>query len=89
MTYRVDIERTALRGIRKVDPTAAARIGSAIDALAEDPRPQGTRALTGPYAGAYRLRISAPGGEYRVIWSVNDKTQVVTIIEAGPREGAY
>lgn len=87
--YEVTVERSVTKSLRKVDKTAATKIAAVIDGLATDPRPAGTKALTGPYSGHYRLRVNAPGGEYRVVWTVNDTAKTVTVTEAGPREGSY
>jgi mRNA interferase RelE/StbE len=88
-TYEVHIERAAVKEVNRLHPVAKQRIGEAIDALATEPRPHGAKALTGPWAGYYRLRVSAPGGEYRIIWTVDDKARRVEVARAGPREGKY
>ena len=50
---------------------------------------RGTKALTGRFKGSYRMRISAPGGEYRLVWEIDDRARKVEVVDAGPREGAY
>lgn len=89
--YEIVTEKVVTKalGSKRIDRQAANKMAEAIDGLADDPRPSGAKALTGPYAGHYRLRVNAPGGEYRVIYRVDDDAKVVTITEAGPREGAY
>lgn len=89
MTYEVVVERSATKSLKGCDATARQRLLDAILALADNPRPEGTKALTGQYAGHYRLRISAPGGEYRVVWQVDDKARLVTVVAAGSREDTY
>lgn len=89
MAYEVHIDRAAQRKIRRLDRPAQKRVSKAIDDLADDPRPTGTKALTGPFAGHYRLRISAPGGEYRIVWQIDDKAKRVDVIDAGSRENTY
>jgi mRNA interferase RelE/StbE len=87
--YEVEVERSVTKGLRRMDRKAAEKLAEAIKALATDPRPEGTKALVGPLAGHYRLRISAPGGEYRVVWTIDDKARRVEVVYAGPREGTY
>lgn len=89
MTYEIHFERAALRGQRRIQRQALDRIQRAIEDLAEDPRPQGTKALTGPLSGHYRLRLSAPGGEYRVLYRVDDASRAVVIVNIGSREDIY
>jgi mRNA interferase RelE/StbE len=87
--YEVEVERSVTKTLRKIDRKAAEKIAEAIKALASNPRPEGTKALVGPLAGHYRLRLSAPGGEYRVVWTIDDKARRVEVVAAGPREGTY
>lgn len=89
--YDVVIEATAARALdsKRLDGQAATKMWEHIEGLATDPRPHGTKALTGAQSGNYRIRISAPGGEYRVVWSIDDKARRVTVTEAGPRESTY
>jgi len=53
------------------------RIVAAILALAEEPRPIGSRKLSG--RDKYRIRY----GDYRVVYSIQDVVLVVTIAQAG------
>jgi mRNA interferase RelE/StbE len=46
-SYRVTLRPAARRSLAKIDPTISKRIVAALDALAEDPRPPGARALAG------------------------------------------
>lgn len=89
MDYEIEIERAATRRMRRLDKPVARKLLDTIGALADDPRPHGTKALTGRWSGHYRLRVSAPGGEYRIVYRVNDDAFLVTVIDAGPREGTY
>jgi len=82
--YAIDVRPRARRSLRQLDPPARKAIAQVIDGLAVDPRPAGAAALTGhqPY-----LRVRS--GDYRVIYSVDDRARVVTIAAVGHRREIY
>jgi mRNA interferase RelE/StbE len=63
---------------------AQARIASAIDALAGDPRPSGVTKLRGP-EGFYRIRV----GDYRVVYAIEDDVLLVLVVRVGHRREVY
>ena len=69
-----------LRGIPKAD---VRRILARIDALRDDPRPQGSEKLAG--AERYRLRQ----GNYRILYTVADAQVIVEIVKIGHRRAVY
>jgi mRNA interferase RelE/StbE len=83
--YRLYIKRSAskeLEGVaRKVDRQ---RLAVRIHGLASDPRPTGCEKLAG-YDDRYRVRQ----GDYRVVYSVDDGEQSVTIFKIGHRREVY
>lgn len=92
MTYRIEIETPAKKGLARLakrNKAAHVKIEQAISDLAATPRPHNAKPLTGPWAGHYRLAITAPGGEYRIVWAVDDQAKEVTISRVGPRENLY
>ncbi|MEO8308669.1 MAG: type II toxin-antitoxin system RelE/ParE family toxin [Pseudomonadota bacterium] len=60
------------------------RIVAKIQALASDPRPQGSEKLAG-YDDRFRLRQ----GSYRIVYLVDDKAKLVTIYKIGHRKDVY
>ena len=62
----------------------ALRILSAIEGLADDPRPSGCRKIRGS-KNLWRIRI----GDYRVVYSVDDTPRVVDIVVVRHRSDAY
>jgi mRNA interferase RelE/StbE len=52
--------------------------------LANEPRPAGTKKLTGT-ASEYRIRI----GNYRVRYEIDDKAQLIIILSCRHRRDAY
>jgi mRNA interferase RelE/StbE len=61
-----------------------ARIVTAIQGLASDPRPRGVEKLAGADA-LYRVRV----GDFRIIYAIRDLELVVTVIKVGHRRDAY
>ncbi len=83
MSYEVIFYRGALREFDKLPLQAQKEIGGAVDALAEEPRPQGCTKVVG--ADAYRIRV----GTYRVVYAVKDERLVVLIVKVGHRRDVY
>jgi mRNA interferase RelE/StbE len=54
-----------------------------IEAPAKDPRPQGHEKLTGQEK--YRVRR----GQYRIIYSIQDKELTVWVVKVGHRKDVY
>jgi mRNA interferase RelE/StbE len=82
--YELEFSRYAQRQIRRIEPQVRRRIRSATDALRDDPRPAGVRAIVGSL-GLLRIRV----GDYRVIYSVDDGRLVVLVVEVGHRGAVY
>jgi mRNA interferase RelE/StbE len=82
--YAIDVRPRARRSLRQLDPPVRKAVAQVIDSLAADPRPPGCVPLTGhrPY-----LRIRS--GDYRVIYTVDDRARVVTVAAVGHRRGIY
>lgn len=80
----IDVRPRARRSLRQLDPPVQKTIAQVIDGLATDPRPPGFLPLTGrrPY-----LRVRA--GDYRVIYTVDDQSCVVTDAAVGHRREIY
>lgn len=82
--YGVVVTRRAQKAIGKIRPRDRKRIGSAIDALAKDPRPRGAKKLSGTDAD-YRIRV----GDYRVLYEIRDDEVLVLVFDAGHRRDVY
>ena len=83
MTYAVAILRSAQKQLAKIDRQSRVRIISAIRGLANDPRPPGSKKLSG--RPAWRIRI----GAYRVIYEVLDEQLLVLVVAVGHRREVY
>ncbi len=77
----IEISRTAERQLKKLNHDDQRRVVKAIVTLADDPRPRGSRRLTG-YDDVFRIRV----GQYRVLYSVSGKKLVIIILKIGHRK---
>ena len=83
-SYRVEIRKSVLRELRRLDTRMLPAIIAALDALAVEPRPLGVKKLVGSKS-TYRIRV----GDYRIIYEINDGTLMVTVVRAAHRKDAY
>ena len=81
--YRVTIAPAAARAIRSLDRPVQVRIVRAAEALAQDPRPAGSRKLVGE--NRWRIRV----GDWRVAYQEEDAQLVVLVVRVGHRGDLY
>lgn len=86
MTYRVRVARTAARQLteRLPEAVAAACVEFLYGPLAENPHRVGSP-LRKPFEGYWRARR----GEYRVRYTIDDRTQTVQVLDISHRRDAY
>lgn len=84
MPYEITYAHSALKSLRKLDRGVARRILTAVDALAQDPRPPGCLQLKGG-SGEMRIRV----GDYRIVYDVNDHEIVVLVLAVGHLREIY
>lgn len=82
--YELRWKRSALRELKDLPRRVQARILRAIEILPAQPRPPGTRKLTGS-EHTFRIRI----GAYRVIYSVLERELAVEVVRVRHRKDAY
>jgi mRNA interferase RelE/StbE len=83
-SYKLSISKTAERQLRELPKQEKLRVARAITRLANEPRPQGCRKLSG-HDDLFRIRV----GTYRVIYSIDDHEVVVVILKLGHRKDVY
>jgi mRNA interferase RelE/StbE len=83
MTYRVEVTRSAIKALRRVNPADTGRLRGAIAMLAEDPRPPASRSLRG--RDGWRLRV----GEYLVLYTIRDDVLLIVVVAVAHRSSAY
>jgi mRNA interferase RelE/StbE len=84
LAYRIEFTPRAVRDLKSFDRQIRARIANRIDALAENPRPQGVKKIEGEEE-LYRLRV----GDYRILYQVKAKVLLVLIVGVGHRREVY
>lgn len=82
-SYKLVITRDAEKELRSLPKDDLRRVDERITALPTHPRPPGVQKLTG--LGHYRLRQ----GNWRIIFEIDDKAKLVTIIKIGHRREVY
>jgi mRNA interferase RelE/StbE len=83
VTYTIAILRRAQKELADLPKEPYVRIRDAIRLLAEEPRPSGSKRLTG--RAGWRIRV----GSYRVIYEIDDPNHLVTILHVGHRRDIY
>jgi len=84
MAYRLKLRPQAIKALKKIPEPDRVRIGRKIDALADDPRPEGVKKLQGA-DDLYRIRV----GDYRVIYLIHDDILLVLVLRVGHRKDIY
>jgi len=83
MPYRVIIKRSAEKELGSLQKDIQRRIIARLLLLEDNPRSQGVKKLQGE--DAYRLRL----GEYRILYTIDDGENTVTIYAVGHRREVY
>ena len=81
--YTITFRSSAVKELRKLSEHNRKSITDAIDVLAEVPRPNGVKKMAG--VNAWRIRV----GDYRVVYSIEDRQLVVEVIRIGYRRDVY
>ncbi len=83
--YSIEYTEPAARALRKMPSNIALTIRSKIEALAIDPYAPNNNVIRLKGSADYRLRV----GDWRVVYSLQDKRLVIVIVRIAPRGGAY
>lgn len=82
-SYRLEVARSAERDLRRMVAGDRQRVIAAVQALGAEPRPQGCQKMTD--REEYRIRV----GDYRVMYTIDDRARVVIIYRAAHRRDVY
>lgn len=80
MEYKIQIEKSVLKQLSKIEKTARKKIRTAINNLAGNPRPFRYKKLVNA-GGLYRIKIN----NYRVIYDVRDNVLLVSVLRIAKR----
>jgi mRNA interferase RelE/StbE len=81
--YKIVFKESVAKELRPIPNRDIKRILEKIDQLADDPRPPGSKKLSGQEK--YRLRQ----GNYRILYSINDEVVTITVVRIGHRKDVY
>lgn len=84
MAYTVDFAPSAAREFRRLAREIQLRLRPHIDALANDPRPEGAKKLKGS-EDLWRIRV----GAYRIVYEIRDRTLIVLVVRVAHRREVY
>jgi mRNA interferase RelE/StbE len=83
MPYQIVVKRSAEKELQALPAKLRERIAARLLALEENPRPSGVKKLQGEES--YRIRI----GDYRVLYTIDDRARVIAIYAVGHRREVY
>ncbi|HEY3875929.1 MAG TPA: type II toxin-antitoxin system RelE/ParE family toxin [Candidatus Kapabacteria bacterium] len=84
MAYRIELRASAVKELLSLPEKLAGKVQTAIDALAENPRPFGYKKLEG-FKNLFRIRVS----DIRIIYSIGDGIKIVEIQSVSNRRETY
>lgn len=82
--YEIRLTKRVERQLAKLVPEVQLRLQIAIDALDENPRPDGVKKLKGK-DNQYRIRV----GDYRIIYTIEDQILLIVVVQLGARSDVY
>jgi len=84
VSFRIEFASAAVRQFSKLPRDAQRRIARHVDALAEQPRPDGAKRLVATEE-LWRIRV----GSYRVVYAIEDARLLVLVVKIGHRRDVY
>ena len=81
--YRIVIKKSAAKELESTNKQDKVRIVERIRKLAFDPRPAGSKKLSGQEK--YRVRQ----GNYRILYKIEDNELIITVVQVGHRKDVY
>ncbi len=81
--YEISVKKSAIKELENIPKKELQKLVKKIQALSEEPRPQGSQKLS--HKEQYRIRQ----GDYRTIYSIDHDNLNVYIIKVGHRKEIY
>ena len=81
--YKIFFKKSVEKDFKSIPKNDLKKILDRIEALGENPRPQGCEKLTGQQK--YRLRQ----GRYRILYSIQDDDLTIWVVQVGHRKEIY
>ncbi len=83
-SYNIVWKQSAEKELKKLNKSAIPKILQVVESLASVPHPAGSRKLHGS-EHLFRIRM----GDYRVVYSVENRLLIIEIIRVGHRKDVY
>jgi mRNA interferase RelE/StbE len=84
MRYDIILKPSAAKRLDKLPQSVRRRVLGALEALADNPRPDGCVKLRGD-DNLWRIRV----GDYRVVYEIHDKRLLVIVLVIAHRKDVY
>jgi mRNA interferase RelE/StbE len=84
MSYRIEIDRQAVKAMARLPKKVQRQIAERIDSLADNPFPPDAEQIKGQ-TDIWRIR----SGEYRIAYTVRRKVLYVLVLRVGARRDFY
>ena len=81
--YKLQIKKSAVKEIEQLPRKDIRAVTARIEALADNPRPQGCKKLSGQEK--YKIRC----GDYRILYEIQDDILTVLVVKVGHRKDVY
>ncbi len=82
-SYKIIVKKSVAKDLKSIPKKDVQRILSAIEKLADDPRPPQAKKLSGQER--YRIRQ----GSYRILYTIEDDQLVICVVKVGNRRDVY
>lgn len=82
--YSIEFKQSAKKELAQLPRPIAEKVAERIKALADNPRPDGCKKLSGS-TYSYRIRIN----DYSVVYSIIDQCLIIQVIKIGHRKDVY
>jgi mRNA interferase RelE/StbE len=81
--HKIELRRKAQHALDRLPKSDFEAVIEAVKGLADTPRPKGVEKIK--RAGLWRIRQ----GDYRIVYSIDDKQKIVIILRIGHRREIY
>jgi len=82
--YNIEWRPSTKKDLKSISKAEVRRIINAVEALSDQPRPQGSTKLSGS-GFTYRIRV----GNYRIIYEIHDEIILIEVVKIGHRKDVY
>ena len=82
-SYKIVVKKSVSKDLKSIPKKDIQRILTAIQNLADNPRPPQSKKLSGQER--YRLRQ----GSYRILYTIEDEQLVICVVKVGSRRDVY